>query len=125
MTKEKLAQKLREKNSLESLLPFTEGEDCEMYKAERFEVSDNIIYIPDVDLNNIFIDVDDNSEKEIENILRCCYTGKDFLSECRDNEELARELFQLVNWQHPNIQDVLDTYDEKEFKEKFGSSLKL
>ena len=43
--------------------------------------------------------------------------------ECDGNEKLARELFEFVDWQHPNIQDVLDTYDDEELEEEYGFSI--
>ena len=54
--------------------------------------SDNIIYIPDVDLN----DIDTESvleDEEIEKVLHCCYTGTDFVKECSNHVDLAKELF--------------------------------
>ena len=68
--------------------------------------------------------IDENAtDEEIENVIRNCYTGNDFVVECSGHEDLAKELFEFVDWQHPNIQDVLDTYDEGEFEEKYGFSM--
>lgn len=122
MTKAELRTKLESGNKLKDLFDFTYGQECLIYKANNFEVSDNIIYIPDVDLNEI--DTESVLEDdEIENVLHYCYTGNYFIEECNGHKDLARELFQFVDWQNPSIQDVLDTYDEGEFEEKFGFSM--
>ena len=85
-------------------------------------VSDNIIYIPDIDLNGIDTEsvLDD---EEIKSVLCCCYTGNDFVKECSGDENLAEDLFCFVDWQHPNIHDVLENYEKDEFEVKFGFSM--
>ena len=120
MTKKELKDKLIGSH-LEIIFDFSDGQNCLIYKG-KFEVSDEIIYIPDIDLNEIDIEsvLDD---EEIENVIRNCYTGNDFVVECSGHEDLAKELFEFVDWQHPNIQDVLDTYGEGEFEEKYGFSM--
>lgn len=122
MTKNELKMKLEAGAFLIDLFDLTYGQECLIYKG-NFEISDQIIYIPDVDLNEIDTEsvLDD---EEIENVLDNCYTGNDFMTECNGHEDLARELFDFVDWQHPNIQDVLACYDEEEFKEKYGSRWK-
>lgn len=54
----------------------TDGQDCRIYKG-KFEASDQIIYIPDVDLNEIETDSVLNDEA-IANVLNHCCTGNDF-----------------------------------------------
>lgn len=122
MTKKELKDKLIAGVYLIDLFDFTDGQECVIYKG-NFEVSENIIYIPDVDMNEIDIE-SVLEDEEIKNVIHCCYTGKDFMKECKGHEDLARELFEFVDWQHPNIQDVLDTYDEDEFEKKYGFSMK-
>lgn len=121
MTKGELKDKLIAGTFLVDLFNFTDGQECLIYKG-KFEVSDQIIYIPDVDLNEIDTEsvLDD---EEIKNVLNHCCTGKDFVVECNGHEKLAEELFRFVDWQHPNIQDVLDAYDDEEFKEEYGFSM--
>lgn len=121
MTKRELKEKLIIGSRLEDLFEFSDGQECLIYKG-NFEVSDQIIYIPDVNLNEIDTGSVLDNEK-IENVLDHCYTGNDFMTECNGHKNLARELFGFVDWQHPNIQDLLDEYDEEEFKEKFGFSM--
>ena len=121
MTKNELKMKLEAGAFLVDLFDFTYGQECLIYKG-NFEISDQIIYIPDVDLNEI--DTESVLEdEEIENVLDCCYTGNDFVAECSGHEDLAMELFNFVDWQNPNIQDLLDGYDDEEFEEKYGFSM--
>ena len=103
------------------MFDFSDGQDCIIYKSD-FEITDDIIYIPDIDLNEINIDTKLNKE-EIKNILNSCYTGNDFVEECNGYKDVAEELFEFVDWQHPNIMDMLETYGENEFEEKYGFSI--
>lgn len=48
------------------------------------------------------------------------------MEECHDIESVAEGLFNIVDWQHPDIQDVLDGYtedDDEEFKKEYGVSI--
>ena len=121
MTKKEVKDKLVTGVFLVDLFDFSDGQDCLIYKGD-FEVSDQIIYIPDIDLNEI--DTDSVlGDEEIENVISNCYTGNDFVMECNGHEDLARDLFGLVDWQHPNIQDLLEGYDDEEFEERYGFSM--
>lgn len=121
MTKNELKMKLEAGAFLIDLFDFTYGQECIIYKG-NFETSDHIIYIPDVDMNEI--DTESVLEdEEIENVLNNCYTGNDFMTECSGYEDLARELFDFVDWQHPNIQDLLDLYSDEEFEREHGFSM--
>lgn len=121
MTKNELKMKLETGAFLIDLFDLTYGQECLIYKG-NFEISDQIIYIPDVDMNEIDTEsvLDD---EEIENVLDNCYTGNDFMTECSGHEDLARELFDFVDWQHPNIQDLLDLYSDEEFEREHGFSM--
>lgn len=44
-----------------------------------------------------------------------CYTRRDFLSMCNDQEEFARECFYAVDWQHPET-----WVDEQELHDEWG-----
>ena len=81
MTKAELKAKLEAGAFLVDLFDFTYGQECLIYKSNKFE-SDNIIYIPDV-----------LEDEEIEKVLHCCYTGTDFVKECSNHVDLAKELF--------------------------------
>ena len=103
MTREEVYSALRSGKSLNEIFRFTEGQDCMIYKADSFEISDNVIYIPDLDLNEVVTDRS-LTEEEINRIPM--YTGKDFLSECDGKEDAARLLFSWCDWQHPCITDI-------------------
>lgn len=109
MTREEVYSALRSGKSLNEIFRFTEGQDCMIYKAGSFEISDNVVYIPDLDLNEIITDRP-LTEEEIEKIPM--YTGKDFLSECNGKEDAARLLFSWCDWQHPCITDINLELDE-------------
>lgn len=53
MTKAELREKLLGGAVMDDLFAFRNGQDCEIFKATRFERSDDIIYIPDLALNLI------------------------------------------------------------------------
>lgn len=113
---------------LNEIFNFTDGQDCMIYKTNDFDKAemDDIVYIPDIYLNEIPINHIKYDEDEIDNILIHCITKQDFLDECKGNETLARDLFDFVDWQRPDIQDLLDGYDEsdaEEFEERYGCSL--
>lgn len=117
MTKEILHQYLLEGKTLSQILPFSDGQECMIFKAESFVSGNEILYVPDIDLNQIPIDLDlseDNSmqdcgkgwaamtaAEQIKLVLSYCYTGDEFITECDGNEELAKRLFYYVDWQHP------------------------
>ena len=96
------------------------GQDCLIYKGEwpdKPEVSDEIIYIPDIGLNDLEDDDVPVSEK-----LGFLYTAKDFLNQTGGNVPAAKELFDFVDWQNPNVQDLMDCTDDDEAKEIYGQT---
>lgn len=121
MTKEELRKELENGKALEELFKFTDGQDCLIYKADKFEISDNIIYIPDVDLNKIHGAMVD--DEEINHALSNCYTGYDFLEEAREIENIAESIFDYVDWQHPDANDWVEGYDEDIFRQDYGISI--
>ena len=52
MTKEELRNSLHQGNLISELFEFTPGQECDIYKG-KWQVSDEIIYIPDIYLNSI------------------------------------------------------------------------
>ena len=118
INKRELAARLKQGECLEEIFDFTDGQECLIYKGE-FEVSDNIIYIPDIYLSKLNLGVVTTGEN-LNDILKNCYTGNDFLKECNGHKNIAKALFDFVDWQHPNIQDLTDCYDEEEFYNEFG-----
>ena len=102
MTKEKLLACLRAGKTMDSLFPYTSGQECLIFKAESFTAGEEITYIPDVSLNNIPMDRPLENDEEIRSVIDLCYTGADFMEECGGNVELARQLFFYCDWQHPS-----------------------
>lgn len=122
LSKTELEMYLRKDYTLAELIPDTsKGEDCVIFK-DSWEKSDRIIYIPDYGLNGIISNRILNA-KEIYELVHSCYTGNDFLRVCKGHENIAQALFAICNWQHPDIQDLLDEFDEEEFQETFGISM--
>lgn len=119
-TEKEIREKLWAGLCLNEILTFCDGQECQIYKADRFYPDETVIYVPDLDLNYIPTNIRVNeanslydanpkkwepmpAKKQIENeIMSCCYTGADFLHLCNGDENLARRLFAYVDWQHPS-----------------------
>lgn len=104
MTKAEAKERIYKGECLSDMFEFTDGQDCMIYKG-TWNQGDEVIYIPDIDLNEICINrplVNILDEEEINDALSCLYTGKDFMELADDNEELAKRLFHYVDWQHPS-----------------------
>ena len=67
VTKEQLKERLKNGEHLEDIFEFSDGQECLIYKGD-FEVSDNIIYIPDIWLNELNVD-NKATEEDIEDII--------------------------------------------------------
>ena len=114
MTKEYLRKELECGKRLKDLFEFSDGQDCIIYKG-KFDLNnaENIIYIPDIFLNDIDIDTDFLTEMEIKNVLNNCYTTNDFLEEAQGHVNLAESLFDYVDWQHLDLNDLLEGYKDE------------
>ena len=99
MTKAELFDRLMNGEKVEDIFRLSSGQDCEIYKADSFSASDEIIYIPDLSLNQVYRQVDTKQDAEL--VIDECYTGKDFVEICGGNEELAERIFWHCDWQHP------------------------
>lgn len=102
MTKAELRDKLLAGNALDTLFHFTIGQLCLVYKAECFAAGEDILYIPDIDLNGLAVDRAVTDEEELEDLLAVCYTGDDFVDLCHGDLQLAERLFHYCDWQHPS-----------------------
>lgn len=128
MTKTEIRNALCKGGKLEDILDFSDGQDCQIYKDRFFRtLPDNVIYIPDITLNEIPIDRP-VSREEIEHILGNCYTKQDFLGECDGDTILAYRLFCYIDWQHPSSAypevDYEDEEDKRRAAESYDSALK-
>lgn len=110
MTKEELKARLQAGEPLDGLFHWSIGQECVIFKADTFRAGADILYIPDVALNDLQLG-NPVSGEEIKDILWCCYSGNDFIDECGGDQELAERLFHYCDWQHPS--SVLpEIYDE-------------
>lgn len=112
MTIDEVRERIYKGECLSDMFEFTDGQECMIYKGE-WNPGDDVIYIPDIDFNGICINrplIKILTSGEIIKLLNCLYAGKDFMELVDDNEELAKELFRYVDWQHPAsaINEVLD-----------------
>ena len=93
MAKAELKAALENGQCMVDLLEFCSGQECEIFKSDRFVAGDEILYIPDLQLNEIHMERPITDPEELEDVLSQCYTGDDFLEECGGDMELAIELF--------------------------------
>lgn len=73
MTKNELHKNLESGKTMDELFHYIDGQDCLIYKAETFTAGGEIIYIPDIHLNEIPMDRPTVSSEEIEAIISVCY----------------------------------------------------
>lgn len=126
MTREQLKERLYNGECLNDIFEFIPGQECFIYKAKEWNPGDEVIYIPDLELNNIRIYdslVNSFIVNEINEVLSNCYTGRDFMELCDNNEELAKDLFYYVDWQHPSsaVDEFMEDYEnQKELNPHYG-----
>ncbi len=115
LTKQELRLQLQQGRTLNDLLAFGPGQDCEIFKAATFCPGDVVIYVPDVSLNHIPLDRPITDPEELADVLSNCYTGQDFTDECSGDVEKAERLFCYCDWQHlSSAVDELADDDEGE-----------
>ena len=103
MTRKELFANLNAGKTMKELFHiFTNGQGCESFNAGHFTSRRHIIYIPDTDLNDIPVDKPLMDSEEIRRVVGLCYTGSDFVKCCGGNMELALDLFEYCDWQHPS-----------------------
>ena len=114
LTKQELRSQLQQGHTLNNLLAFGPGQDCEIFKADKFYPGDVVIYVPDVALNHIPLDRPITDQEEFSEVLSNCYTGQDFIDECGGDAEKAGRLFCYCDWQHPSsaVDELADDGEE-------------
>ena len=100
ITKSMLRSQLQQGHTLNDLLVFGPGQDCEIFKADKFYPGDVVIYVPDVSLNDISLDRPITDPEKLAEVLSNCYTGQDFIDECSGDSGKAERLFFCCDWQH-------------------------
>lgn len=101
-TKDQLRHALLSGKTLSDLLSFSPGQECEIYKAPAFYPDNTVLYIPDIDLNEIPIAQPITDPEKLQEVLAYCYTGEDFLTEANGDKDAAKDLFMYVDWQNPS-----------------------
>ena len=81
LTKQELRLQLQQGHTLNDLLAFGPGQDCEIFKADKFYPGDVVIYVPDVSLNHIPLDRPITDPEELKEVFSQCCTGQDFIYE--------------------------------------------
>lgn len=102
---------------MNEIFPLSDGQECKIYKSKRLwdEIGeDEVVYIPDIYLNEIYklwyATENDTIESDTYDILiNECHTKRDFEMIGGDR---AEELFNFVDWQHPNMDDLTEGDDE-------------
>ena len=114
MNKYDVRKLLRQGKTLDELFKFRKGQECWIYKSDEFVASDDVIYIPDLDLNGIVTDRP-MTPNEIEETVSHMSSGNDFIAECNGNVQLAKYVFESVDWQHPSAEfgDIQQFSDEE------------
>jgi len=114
LTKSELRLRLQQGLTLNDLLEFVPGQDCEIFKADKFYPGNVVIYVPDVYLNHIPLDRPITDLEELAEVLSNCYTGQDFINECSGDVEKAERLFCYCDWQHPSsaVDELADDEEE-------------
>ena len=102
MTKQEFYDHLKAGYYVDDAFVLSPGQDCDIYKSDKFEAGDQIIYIPDIYLNEITICAPVLGDEVISDIVACCYTGNDFIDICGGDTDLAERLFWYCDWQHPS-----------------------
>lgn len=131
MTKEDIRKELESGKSFSSVFPFQkEGQKCMIFKAPWPDTKaltdriDDVVYVPDTSLNEIsdITEKKNLKEDDIDKILECACTIRDFLREGYGNEKLAKNIYAQCDWQHPNIMDIMNCTDNDEAVRKYGQS---
>ena len=113
MKKNDLRDYLKAGYFMDDAFDFEPGQECEIFKAEKFTPGDEIIYIPDTNLNMIPRGTCITDDETIDEVIGNCYTGDNFIECCEGDKKMAERLFDYCDWQHPSSA-VPEIYDEDE-----------
>lgn len=128
MTKNEIRKLLMNGVAFSDILPMKTGQECTIMKTEwpdnPAENMNEVIYLPDISLNDddVYVDRKDLTPKEVDDLLTDCYTVRDFIKEGYGNETVAHDLFNFCDWQHPNVQDLMDFTRDGEAVSDYGET---
>lgn len=129
MTVNEVRERIIKGECLSDMFKFKDGQECLIYKGE-WNPGDEVIYIPDIDLNEICINrplIKILNSEEVMDVLSYLYTGKDFMELADGDEDFAKRLFDYVDWQHPSsaLDEVIDGEDEDSGEQSGGIDMNL
>ena len=116
MTKANLQALLSQGKALQDILSFRAGQGGDIFKKHgTFAPGGEIIYIPDLSLYDIPIDLPLDSADQ-EHVLSLSYSGDEFISICCGNRKMADNLFGWCDWQSPEaaLPEVVSAYSSEE-----------
>lgn len=116
MNREELRKELLTKN-LPEVLPLIDGQECVIFKADRFEATDQIMYFGDVFLGEAYAPSEETREEYAKRVSEQAYTGEEILQEACGYMAVAEELFRFCDWQAPNINDLYELYETENVRE--------
>jgi len=111
MNKRELKRALLNGKTLVELFNFSKGDACEIFVHPTWkgEATDEIVYIPCLEENNCYIDIEKEIAVEnIEDLISTIWTGNEFLEVCEGNGNVASMLLDMCDWANPY--SVLNTY---------------
>ena len=126
MTKNELRDRLKAGYTMDDIFLFSQGQDCLIFKEDRFCAGEEIIYIPDLFLNQIPTGTPICDDETIDDVVGHCYTGQDFIDQCEGDADLAERLFAYCDWQHPSsaIPEIDDRDEEDDIRLKIPRHLR-
>ena len=111
-TKKEIYDFLKKGAILGDLLDMSDGQECTVFKSDYFPEDEEdynvVIYIPDLDQNEIVYDRRMTTE-EIAEAYTNLYTAQDFIDICGGDKDKAETVFYNCDWQHPSSE-----FDEME-----------
>ena len=100
--KEEIIGRLAAGEYIGDILPLSDGQECWIYK-QPFSPGDDVIYIPDTDLNEVVYIIEEgwDAQEEEARLKGVMYTGDEILALCGGNIRLAKNLYSGLDWCHP------------------------
>lgn len=119
MNKQTVHELLLEGKAVDQIFDFKTVDGFRIYKSSwsKDVASDEVIYIPDLHLHEL-----DDPNMPVDILVEAMYTTADFIDEACGNIAAAKDLFELCNWQMPNIRDLRDRRTDDAAKQLYGQT---